>query len=144
MPAPPAATISVRDTLVLLDNPARFNGLAEAVLQDRYALWLGSGISRDRAPPLTGVIRKALIHLQQQVNPANANCKFKETLVQIMQLAGLSADEWARFDANQPVDNWTDRDAIISRLVNNYARLLDIPVDGKDPALPSKVTGSSR
>jgi hypothetical protein len=63
---PGAATVSVRDVLSLLDGP--FGELAEGVAQGRYALWLGSGISRDRMPPLLMVVQKVLAYLQARGN----------------------------------------------------------------------------
>lgn len=41
-----AASISIKDTLLLLDG--QYSGVATGIVQGSYALWLGSGISRDR------------------------------------------------------------------------------------------------
>jgi hypothetical protein len=44
--APHAASISVSETLALLDG--QFEVFAKGVAEDRYVLWLGSGISFGR------------------------------------------------------------------------------------------------
>jgi hypothetical protein len=46
-----------------------------------------------------------------------------------LDLAPLSAVEWGRADFNLPFPQWPDAAAITERLVGNYARLLDVPVD---------------
>jgi hypothetical protein len=46
-------------------------------------------------------------------------------------LAPLSVDEWSRADFGVEFALWADSGAIVSRLTNNYARLLDITVAGK-------------
>jgi hypothetical protein len=57
-PIPNAATISIADTLKLLDED--FKELAVGVAKGEYALWLGSGISRERVPGLRIVVRRLL------------------------------------------------------------------------------------
>jgi hypothetical protein len=52
--APSAATITVCQTLALLDG--RFRAFAVGVAEDRYALWLGSGISFGRVDGLKQVV----------------------------------------------------------------------------------------
>lgn len=44
----------------------------------------------------------------------------------------LSPDEWGRINLANPVDHWPDLDTIAGRLVNNYARMLDVPVDEEE------------
>ena len=62
MTLPKALTISATETLALLDGP--FASMAKAIANDSYAFWLGSGISRDRMPPLGIVVRRALEFLR--------------------------------------------------------------------------------
>ena len=87
MPPPPAATISVRDTLDLLDNS--FPSFAEGVADGRYAFWLGSGISLGVVPGLWGVVETVIEFLRANTNRADATCKFNRALVEALQLAGL-------------------------------------------------------
>jgi hypothetical protein len=60
-----AATISIAVTLRLLDED--FKELAVGVARGEYALWLGSGISRERVPDLRIVVRRVLDHLSCSV-----------------------------------------------------------------------------
>jgi hypothetical protein len=45
--------------------------------------------------------------------------------------ASLSAAERARVDLTRPFVEWPDAEPITARLVTNYARLLDVPVEGE-------------
>src|SRR6266852_2036129 len=103
MPPPAAATISVRETLDLLDGS--FLALAQGVGQGRYALWLGSGISRDRVPDLKGVIKKILSYLRDRINPADPNCRFLIALKEILKLAELSSAEEVGVALDRSVDD---------------------------------------
>ncbi|MCB1463796.1 MAG: SIR2 family protein [Nitratireductor sp.] len=127
--APSASKITVRETLDLLDGP--FRAVALGVAEDRYAFWLGSGISFGRVDGLKKIIHRVLEFLRQQIDGADAGCPFKDALERALTLAGLSRDEWVRVDYGSVFATWPDRDAIIGRLTNNYARLLDITVPGK-------------
>jgi len=62
---PAAHVISVSQTLSLLDGT--FAPLALGVAENQYAFWLGSGISRERVPPLGPLVQKVLEFLRLQV-----------------------------------------------------------------------------
>ncbi|UPK05925.1 SIR2 family protein [Bradyrhizobium sp. 170] len=127
---PHAASISVRETLELLDGP--FAEMASGIAEDRYALWLGSGISLGKIPGLKVLIRNALEHLQGKVAVVDANCRFRATIAEILSTAaGLSPAECGTIDVHQPVASWPNIDAIIQRLASNYARFLEIGVAGE-------------
>lgn len=132
MPPPPAETISVRETLDLLDNS--FPDFAEGVANGRYAFWLGSGISLGVVPGLWGVVETVLEFLRANRNPADATCKFNRALVEALQLAGLNAGQVAALDLNISFGTWPKptSDPIVSALLKNYARLLSIRV-GTEP-----------
>jgi hypothetical protein len=83
--APAAAMITARETLGLLDGP--FRSFAEGVVEDRYALWIGSGISRGRVADLSRVILRVLAFLQEHVTPGVANCRFRSALMEALALA---------------------------------------------------------
>jgi hypothetical protein len=125
-----ASTISVRETLDMLDGP--FSAMAEGVSQDLYALWLGSGISFGRVPGLRQVVEQVLRFLQQQVDLGDPNCRFRSALWAVLDLTNLSTEERARTDIELPVEDWPDLPAFTGRLVNNYARMLDVSVDGEE------------
>lgn len=64
-------------------------------------------------------------------DPANPNCKFARSMQKILNLASASPEERARSKLDEAFASWPDQDAIAWRLVNNYARLLGLTVDGE-------------
>lgn len=129
--APPSAdTITVSATLELLDK--NFKMVAAGVAEDRYALWLGSGISFGRVEGLRQVIGRVLEFLRSQVDHGDPNCRYLKALKEALSYANPTAAEKAAMDFTQPVPSWAVKDAIKARLVNNYARLLDVTVQGKE------------
>lgn len=127
--SPTATTISVQQTLDILDGP--FQAVAMGVAEDRYAFWFGSGISFGRVAGLKQVVAQVLEFLRGQIDPAAAHDDYKAALDQTLAFAALSADEQGRVDYAKPFATWTDKDAIVQRLVTNYSRLLDVTVKGK-------------
>jgi hypothetical protein len=127
---PTAATITVRETLALLGGS--FNSVVRGIAQNRYALWLGSGISRGRVDDLERLIRRVLDFLQQRVAVGDVNCRFRQALSKIIQLGSPSAAEYAGIDFDRPVREWATLDAIVPRLCGNYAKLLDVPVGAEE------------
>ncbi|WP_267396527.1 MULTISPECIES: SIR2 family protein [unclassified Sphingomonas] len=130
MPPPAAATIRIRATLDMLDGPKR--EFAEGVANDQYVFWLGSGISRDRMPDLRELAKVILITLQSRVDQGDDGCRFRRALIAVVKLAGPSEQEWADVDVTVPADQWASFEPIAGRLVNNYARMLNISVDGEE------------
>lgn len=123
---PDASTISVAQTLALLDGP--FLSVANGVAESRYAFWLGSGISFGRVEGLRRVIPRVLEFLRKRIEPARDDCRFRAAIDDALALATLSADERTRVDFTVAFDDWPDASAITDRLINNYARLLDVQV----------------
>ncbi|WP_375274366.1 SIR2 family protein [Methylorubrum thiocyanatum] len=130
MPPPPAATITIRDTLAMLDGPKRT--IAEGVANDQYVFWLGSGISRARMPDLSDLAKNVLRTLQRRIDQADPTCRYRRALSSVINLAAPSPDEWARIDDRQAADLWPDLDTLARRLVGNYARMLNVSVDGEE------------
>ena len=126
---PAAAKITVPETLALLDGP--FAALAKGVAENRYVLWLGSGISFGRVDGLRQIIARVIEFLRARIEAGNPDCRFARALNAALGLAALTADEKARVDLAQRFGAWPDSIAIVQRLVNNYARLLDIEVEGE-------------
>jgi hypothetical protein len=124
-----AATISIAETLVLLDGP--FVAVAEGVTEDRYALWLGSGISLGRVDGVRQIVRRVMEFIRSRIDTRNATCSFKTALDRALKLAVLSPEEMSRVDLSRPFSEWPDAESITTRLANNYARLLDVSVTGK-------------
>lgn len=122
---PTAASISIRETLALLDT--EFAGLAEGVAQGSYALWLGSGISRDRIIDVNGVLATLLEFLRTNVT-ASATCNYRAALDKVINLASPSADERAQIDYAHPVIEWACIRDLLSRLWNQYSAALSVEV----------------
>jgi hypothetical protein len=72
--APTATSITVLETLHKLDG--EFAAMAKAVENDEFALWVGSGISRE-APNLGGLIVRAVEHLRQRATDPASQAKFE-------------------------------------------------------------------
>jgi SIR2-like domain len=128
-PAPHAANISVSETLALLDD--QFEAFAKGVAEDRYALWLGSGISFGRVGGLKQVVPRVIEFLRVQINVGDPACRFKTALEEALVLAHLSDDEKGRIDVTRPFVDWPDAAAITGRLIGKYAHLLETPVEGE-------------
>lgn len=126
---PTAATITVPQTLALLDGP--FAMVARGVAEDRYVLWLGSGISLGRVDGLRQVVAKVLEFLRVRIVPGDPACRFASALRAALATAPTTPEEDARIDFTQPVAAWPDANNIVARLCNNYARLLDVNVQGE-------------
>lgn len=101
---PTAASISIRQTLALLDGP--YAEVSAGVAQGSYAFWLGSGISRDRVIGLDGVLATLLEFLRVRMT-ASAACGYRAAFNKIIALAAPSDDERAEIDPAVPVTNWT-------------------------------------
>lgn len=127
--APNAATITVPETLALLDG--QFASVAGGVADDRYVLWLGSGISFGRVDGLRQVVAKVLEFLRVRIVPGAPDCRFNRALRAALAIAPTTPEENARIDFTQPVASWPDFNNIVVRLCSNYARLLDVNVDGE-------------
>lgn len=129
--SPSAATITVLQTLDLLDGP--FSDVVQGFIERRYVLWLGSGISRNRVPDLLALIRRVLEHLHARAKFGDSDCPYFRALSRAVNLAELSAEESKGFDPSVAVASWGPLPTILDRLRNKYSRLLDIRIDGQPP-----------
>ena len=123
---PTAFNISIRQALILLDG--EFASMAEGIAQRRYALWLGSGISRDRVDDLKRMAGRVLSHLWDRIDPANPSCAYRRALEEAVGLARLSPGDHASVDFNRPIAEWPAIDTVLINLSREYARLLDTAV----------------
>lgn len=124
---PTAITISIAETIDLLDGPHK--SLSEGFQAGQYALWLGSGISRERVVGLDGVLSKLLENLRLRIT--GADCEHHRAFDEILGLADLSAGERAQVDLAQPVRSWPIHDALIDRLWNKYSKVLGTEVQDR-------------
>jgi hypothetical protein len=127
---PHAAVISVKEALDLLDGP--FAEMSAVISQDRYALWLGSGISFGRVEGLPKLIPRILGFIQQRVGIGDPTCRFRKALEGAFSLARVQPAERALIDVERPISEWPNLETIVNRLVSDYARFLEITVDDED------------
>lgn len=127
---PDAASITALQTLALLDG--QFKLVADGVAEDRYALWLGSGISFGRVDGLKQIISRVLEFLRRQIDFNEQSCRFREALAEALDLAGVTREELGQINFRIEFGSWPTSDAITTRLRNKYAQLLDIQVRGED------------
>ncbi len=125
---PNAATITVKETLNLLD--ARFADVVEGITQGRYAFWLGSGISRDRVIGLDGVLSKLIEFLRSRVN-ADPTGDHRDALDKIIDMAAPSPEERDEIDLSQPADTWPCLRSLLKRLWNQYSAVLSVELPGE-------------
>ena len=122
---PTAATISVKETLDLLDGT--FLGVSQGVVKGQYALWLGSGISRDRVVGLDGVLAKLIEFLRGNAK-ADPDCVYRKALERVLDMAAPSADEKAAIDISRPSTDWPCLPSLLRRLWKQYADVLSVEV----------------
>lgn len=120
---PTAWEISILETLELLDSSLR--EFAGGVADDRYAVWLGAGVSLGKLPGLKGVAEAVLEHLRSQVDLGNPACAFRTCLNDILALVALDAAQRAAIDFSAPVATWNPIEQIKQQLVDRYAVMLD-------------------
>jgi hypothetical protein len=120
-----ASTISLKETLDLLDGT--FLGVSQGVVNGQYALWLGSGISRDRVIGLDGVLAKLIEFLRVNAE-ADPECPYRKALKNVLELAGSTEEEKAAIDFEQPATNWPCLPSLLRRLWQQYADVLSVEV----------------
>jgi len=123
-----ANEITVREVLAKFET--EFARVADAVENGEFALWVGSGISR-QAPNLGYLIERAFDYIRERaIDPAKAAAYMPA----LEEALGLAEVEPARVQAQyrQPLAVWPEHDAIIDRLWTKYSRVLDIRIAGTD------------
>lgn len=128
-PDPTANEISVREVLSKLDTD--FSSVAHAVENGEFALWIGSGISR-QAPNLGNLIGRAFDYIRERaIDPATAGA-YLPALEEALGLAEIDpATVLPQY--GQPLAAWPEHTAIINRLWTKYSRVLDLRIPGTDP-----------
>lgn len=129
LPAPKAADLAtVLDVLKKLD--AGFGPMSGAFEKGQFALWVGSGISRE-APSLGGIIARALEHLRlKAIDPATQTV-FLQPFRTALALGDYDISLAEPYFAT-PFETWPKavREDIVSSLWNKYSALLDIRIPG--------------
>lgn len=120
---PAAWEISISETLGLLDGSLR--EFADGVADDRYAVWLGAGVSLGKLPGLKGVAEAVLEHVRSKADMADPACAFRASLNDILALVTLEDAQRAAIDYSAPVATWKPIEQIKQQLVDRYAVMLD-------------------
>lgn len=129
MTAAPIRTVPA----VLERFESTFAEFITAFNHEEYVLWLGSGISRERVPNLADLLERILEHLRSNIVDGKPDCEYRTALGEILQLANLSTTELQNIDLSVAVDKWPLKGRIVTTLVPNYSRVLDVSV-GNHPA----------
>lgn len=120
---PAAWEISILETLELLDESLK--EFAAGIADDRYAIWLGAGVSLEKLPGLKGVSEAILEHLRSKIDPGNPACAFRSCLNEVLALVALDETQRAAINFSTPVATWGPIEQIKQQLVNCYAVMLD-------------------
>ncbi|MBX9470371.1 SIR2 family protein [Microcella sp.] len=110
-----------------------FSDFASAFNGGEYVFWLGSGISRDRVPPLAALVERVLEYLRSNAAEEPEVGEHRTALKEVLQLAGLTAEEFEGIDYSVPVKDWPHRERILMALSSKYSQVLDVPVGGARP-----------
>lgn len=125
----PARTVSA----VLDRFDSSFSEFAAAFNEGQYVLWLGSGISRDRVPNVDTLLERVVEHIRSNINLDDAVCAYSTALNEVLRLAGLTGEELESSDFAVAFKDWPLRERILSALVTNYSRVLDVLVGDDNP-----------
>ena len=104
--APDATNISVREVLAKFDT--EFASVARAAENGEFALWVGSGISR-QAPNLGDLIEHAFEFLRQKAIDPPTQAVFTLSLDEAVKLAGLDPVK-VRHQYTAPFASWAEKD----------------------------------
>ena len=129
-PLPPADAITVAQTLTLLDGG--FQSFVRGVAENRYAFWLGSGISMGRVDGLNELVYRVVEFIRARVNVGNPACRFRKAIEEVLDIANLTNHEKHQIDLTESFDQWQNAGNIATRLRAEYARLLDILVEDEE------------
>lgn len=111
------------ETLELLDGSLR--DFADGIADDRYAIWLGAGVSMGKLPGLKGVVEAVLEHVRSKIDPSDNACVYRASLNDILDLVALELGVRTALDFSAPVTTWVPIEQIKQQLVDRYAVMLD-------------------
>ncbi|MBR9910050.1 MAG: hypothetical protein GYB33_06820 [Gammaproteobacteria bacterium] len=126
--APVVLETSVGEVLAKFD--AEFASVADAVANGEFALWVGSGISRE-APNLGNLIERALDFIRVRAVSAKTAHVYLPALREALELADIDPAV-VQGQYGRPLADWPQYGEIIKRLWGQYSRLLDIRIAGTD------------
>ncbi|MFM9962354.1 MAG: SIR2 family protein [Planctomycetaceae bacterium] len=109
------------------------------VLRGKYAIWLGSGISRERFPDLGRLLHQLLDTLHSRVQAGDPNCPYRRCLENVIQLTTIRPRNFV----DVPPAQWANARGelivkeIIDQLWSKYPDVLDqtVGVNGQSLTL---------
>lgn len=108
-----------------------FSQVATAFARGEYLLWLGSGISRRVVPDVLDLLKQMLTYLQARMDAADPGCRFRRALDEVLDFAQLLPAEREAIDLEVPVVDWPNLEQIAKNLGDQYADVLNVPVEGE-------------
>lgn len=120
---------SVAEVLACLGD--EFSAFAAGFCQGEYALWLGSGISRNVVPNTPALLENMLEFLRSRINPGDPNCRFRAAFEDILDVAAIPPSTRASITYTTPVVTWPAAEDIVGRLVDRYSDVLNVQVRGE-------------
>ena len=112
---------------------SNFSEFIAAFCEGQYVLWLGSGISRERVPDVYELLERVMEHLRSNIDKDQKDCEYRTALNEVLRLAGLRTEELEGIDYLIEVRDWPLRKRVVSTLVTNYSRVLDVLVGDDHP-----------
>ena len=110
-----------------------FSAFNTAFNEGQYVLWLGSGISRDRVKNVAELLNSVVEHLRANIDMSNDGCEYRTALNEVLRLAALRSEELDALDFSTAFTSWPLHDRIVSTLVTNYSKVLDVSVGDSKP-----------
>ncbi|MEA3045523.1 MAG: hypothetical protein QOH47_3361 [Sphingomonadales bacterium] len=84
-------------------------------------------------PDLKDLAKRVITTLQARIDQSDPTCRYRRALENVVALANPSPDEAGDIDYSVPPDQWAPLDTLAGRLVTNYARMLNVTIDGEEP-----------
>ncbi|MBY4273770.1 SIR2 family protein [Rhodococcus fascians] len=125
---PAAHAVTVDQVVQYLDGP--FAGLARGVADGQYTFWLGSGISYGRVDGLRPLVEQVLEKLRVAASASDTPNRYYAALEKVLKIVGDAAGLLPRL--RTPVCEWENVDSLLTSLVQNYAKVLDVQVEGEE------------
>lgn len=124
------AVYTVSEVVQRFEN--EFEDFSGAFVSGRYALWLGSAISRERMPSVWGLLEKVIDFLRKRAFEEGSAGPHYRALNNVLLLAGVDSNEPGVADFEQPCARWPKWNDIAEKLADKYDLVLNEPV-GTEP-----------
>ena len=124
---------TVNEVLASLDTD--FDAFVNGFCSGKYVLWIGSGVSRGVVPGVDTLLQRVLEFLRGRIDSANSTCPYRKAFDAILDIGAVPQDLRNALDLDIPVDTWPEAELkdVLGRLTNQYAHVLNVRVEGKDP-----------